>query len=97
MGARCTNNSKATAAVTIGIAGGFAVLIGLMVIFGDGNDSGNTVPFMVIMMGSAVAIGASSGRGGCCCIRKLFGRTKAAEATADVGSEPNPYAPERGS
>ena len=97
MGARCTNNSKATTAVTIGIAGGFAVLIGLLVIFDDGKGSGEALPFLVIMMGSAVAIGASSGRGGCCCFRKLFGRPKAAEATADAGSEPNPYAPDRGS
>jgi hypothetical protein len=95
MGARCTNNSKATAAVMLGIAAGFAVLIGVFVLVGDGKDTGNAVPFLVIMMGSAVAIGASSGRGGCCCFRKLFGRTKTAEATADAGSEPNPYAPDR--
>lgn len=98
MGARCTNNSKATAAVTIGIAAGFAVLVALLVLFGDGNDSGNAVPFMVIMMGSAAAIGVSSSRGdGCCCVSRLFKRSKkvATDPVASKDPESNPYAPDR--
>lgn len=86
----CSSRTSTKAALAIGI-GILAITLGAVVLFSGPGDnaegSSNAIPFMVIMLGSAGAIAGSGG--GCCCLTKLFNRSK---HRAQAGVEENPYA-----